>query len=43
MSWGGATPPHRVHRWTRLLLLQQLCIEALDLLDPGSVRISENR
>lgn len=30
-------------RWTRLLLLQQLLVETIDLLDPAAVRVPRNR
>lgn len=40
-------PPPRTHararRWTRVLLLQQLLVDAIDLLDPDYVRVPMNR
>ena len=40
--WDGA-PPFPAHRWTRVLLLQQLLVEAFDLLDPSCLRIMPSR
>jgi len=41
-SWMGA-PAFPIHRWTRVLLLQQLLVDGLDLLDPDYVRVPKNR
>lgn len=41
-SWMGE-PAARTHRWTRVLLLQQLLVDAIDLLDPDYVRVPANR
>ncbi len=38
--------PHALthtRRWTRLLLLQQLLVETIELLDPAAVRVPRNR
>lgn len=40
--WGGS-PPFPVSRWTRLLLLQQLLVEAMELLDPEGARVPLKR
>ncbi|KAG2446795.1 hypothetical protein HYH02_008355 [Chlamydomonas schloesseri] len=40
--WTGQGP-FPLNRWTRLLLLQQLLVEAIDLLDPAHVRVPANR
>ena len=40
--WGGVGP-FPVTRWTRLLLLQQLLVEAMELLDPQGARIPLGR
>lgn len=39
--WEGE-PPFPVNRWTRVLLLQQLLVELIDLLDPDCIRITVN-
>ncbi|GFR39648.1 hypothetical protein Agub_g114 [Astrephomene gubernaculifera] len=39
-GWPGVGP-FPVNRWTRLLLLQQLLVDTIDLLDPFMVRTSE--
>ncbi|KAI8465543.1 MAG: hypothetical protein J3K34DRAFT_436678 [Monoraphidium minutum] len=41
-GWAG-DQPFPCHRWTRLLLLQQLLVEAFDLLDPRALRIMPSR
>jgi len=40
-SWRGRAPG--VHAWTRVLLLQQLLVDAVDLLDPDFVRVPPSR
>lgn len=40
--WGGSAP-FPVSRWTRLLLLQQLLVEAMELLDPEGARVPLGR
>ena len=40
--WGGVAP-FPVSRWTRLLLLQQLLVEAMELLDPEGARVPLGR
>ncbi|EFJ49130.1 hypothetical protein VOLCADRAFT_89961 [Volvox carteri f. nagariensis] len=40
--WGGQGP-FPLNRWTRLLLLQQLLVETIELLDPAHVRVPANR
>jgi hypothetical protein len=32
-----------VHSWSRVLLLQQMLVDAIDLLDPDYVRVPESR
>ena len=39
-GWSGLQP-FPVNRWSRLLLLQQLLVDTLDLLDPFYVRTPE--
>lgn len=40
-SWRGQPPGG--HPWTRILLLQQLLVDAVDLLDPDFVRVPPSR
>jgi hypothetical protein len=40
--WSGEAP-FPCHRWSRILLLQQLLVEAFDLLDPRCLRIMPSR
>ncbi|GLC48587.1 hypothetical protein PLESTB_000114100 [Pleodorina starrii] len=40
--WRGQGP-FPLNRWTRLLLLQQLLVETIELLDPAHVRVPANR
>ena len=40
--WNG-NRPFPTSRWTRLLLLQQLLVEAMDLLDPDGARVPVSR
>jgi len=40
--WSGE-PTFPCHRWSRVLLLQQLLVEAFDLLDPKCLRIMPSR
>ncbi|KAL6750959.1 hypothetical protein V8C86DRAFT_758259 [Haematococcus lacustris] len=40
--WQGQ-PAFPINRWTRLLLLQQLLVDTIDLLDPNFVRVPANR
>eukprot|EP00879_Flechtneria_rotunda_P009843 GHRR01010295.1.p1 GENE.GHRR01010295.1~~GHRR01010295.1.p1 ORF type:complete len:468 (+),score=159.46 GHRR01010295.1:777-2180(+) len=48
-SWMGEPPAGSrdetatSHRWSRVLLLQQLLVDAIDLLDPDYVRVPANR
>ncbi|KAG2483311.1 hypothetical protein HYH03_017816 [Edaphochlamys debaryana] len=41
-KWSGQGP-FPINRWTRLLLLQQLLVEAIDVLDPAHVRVPADR
>jgi hypothetical protein len=41
-SWRGQ-PPGAFNPWTRILLLQQLMIDTVDLLDPDYVRVGNSR
>ena len=40
--WDGEVP-FPAARWTRVLLLQQLLVEAMDLLDPDALRVPADR
>ena len=42
LRWTGR-PPFPFHKWTRLILLQQLLIETMDLMDPLYVRVPLSR
>ncbi|KAJ9511175.1 hypothetical protein QJQ45_013203 [Haematococcus lacustris] len=42
VRWQGQ-PAFPINRWTRLLLLQQLLVDTIDLLDPNFVRVPANR
>ncbi|KAF8071343.1 hypothetical protein HT031_001427 [Scenedesmus sp. PABB004] len=42
-SWMGEPIAPAPHRWARVLLLQQLLVDAIDLLDPDYVRVPANR